>query len=250
MKNVLILEDDIVDQMALTRMMAKNFPLCQVEICHNLAETLHSLKNKSYKWIISDFNLPDGTLVEILPFIGSANLICVSGELETEEINSLKKNGLYNFFIKDQQLEYLDKIKNEMSNYDEKIKIKSPEPIGKSTNKVYQSLTRHFDNDNSIKKEIIEIFLNDIYPIQIQNLLKAVNSKDKKSTHFLSHKTQSSFRVLGAKDILATLNKWEIESSKDEIDWSAILNESTSFFEKVNLFQNIVKDCRSILSNQ
>ena len=249
MSNVLILEDDIVDQMALMRMMENNFSSFHVERYYNISEATNALKSNSFHWIISDFNLPDGTLKDVLPFIGSAKLICVSGELERAEINALEKNGLYKFLIKDQQLNYLQAIKHEMDNSStlSKPSIENLQPA--TSTSILQILQKQFSDEKKIKIEILKIFIRDILPVQIPKLISAINDQDHSSTHFLSHKIQSSFRVLGATDILEILNFWEIRTAQENANWNVINKHKAAFNSKIDNFEKLVNSCLTNLTD-
>jgi len=249
MSKILIMEDDIVDQMALMRMLKKFFPTFETKLCGNVSATISQLSTSSFCWIISDFNLPDGTVVDILPYIKSAKLICVSGELEKEEIKKLKENGLHKLLVKDQQLNYLESIRQEMqlphgnaSNNEPQDKI--------AFNSIEQALNKNFDQDKKIKIDILEIFLNELYPVQIPKLIAAIKNEDKNITHFLSHKIQSSFRVLGATSLIELLRNWERITSKENIQWSAIEQQLEQFNKLVDMYQlEVSKSLAKLNSN-
>jgi len=246
MSKVLIMEDDIVDQMALMRMMKKSLNGITIKLCENVAETIVELESQSYCWIISDFNLPDGTLVEILPYIDKSKLICVSGELEYEEINKLKEYGLYKFLLKDQQLNYLEEIRQEIVNSQV-----TPEQIEKivqnSEIQIEKNLKRNFDDDSKIKIEILELFLNDIHKIQYPRLITAIQQRDQKTTQFLSHKLKSSFRIFGVNSILKILNSWEQKTLNKKPEWESIQIELNPFEKEINECHKAVKNYHQIL---
>ena len=236
---VLILEDDLVDQMALSRSFNKKIPAAKITICNNISAALELLNNENFDWIISDFNLPDGTIQDILPFARKNKMICVSGELDNEKLKEFKIAGLFKYLIKDQHLNYLEAIINDIQNHDSNI---IPDLNEINTNKIERSLKKHFENDIQTKREILEIFTSRTLEKDLPDLLSAINIKDEQKVKYLAHKIQSSFRLFNASEVLIMLLQLEDDIQMRPIPW-----EKMKFMSKD---LEIERDCYSKRAHQ
>ncbi len=215
MIRILIMEDDLVDRMAINRVISKNLPDAQITNCSNVKETKEFLEKNKYDWVLSDFNLPDGTVFDILPYSNRIKMICLSGATAEAKIADLKKGGLYQFFIKDQQLHYLNKIIGEITQY-------IAEHSKKRFNSIFENLSANFGQNKTDWLEIIDMLLSKTISEDFNGLQSAINSEDREKTKFFSHKMQSSFRVLNKPDILQKLQNIEAECLSQLTNWIAI----------------------------
>lgn len=104
---VLLIEDDIVDQMAFKRMIDdENMPY-KYTIGGSLTEALKLINENVYDIIIADYQLGDGTAFEIFEFVKNAPIIIATGV--GDEITAVKamKMGAYDYIIKDSDRNYL-----------------------------------------------------------------------------------------------------------------------------------------------
>ena len=219
--NILIIEDDHVDQMAFTRIIGKSIAAVKFSLAETIASARVLMDNNLYNWVISDYNLPDGTVVDILSYAKQNKMICVSGETEAARIKHLLDAGCKHFLIKDQSLNYLKKI---ILLIDE-TKESSPSNA-RIDSAVFSldALRRQFGQDNAIIKDILQLFL--IKGSQdIEALNAAVHSKDPKNSQHLAHKMKSSFRVLGIQAAIDILEKIETACRSNILDWPSMQKE-------------------------
>jgi len=67
-QHILLIEDDLVDQMAFRRMMKKKHPDLPYEIANSIEQARACLQQANFTCIIIDFQLGDGTALDLLPF--------------------------------------------------------------------------------------------------------------------------------------------------------------------------------------
>jgi len=106
---VLLIEDDLVDQMAFIRLMKEQSKSYQVEIAGSIADARTILEKKSIDIVISDFYLGDGTPLDILPEIIGKGIpvIVVTSAVDPDAAAAAIKRGVDDFLIKDQNYNYL-----------------------------------------------------------------------------------------------------------------------------------------------
>jgi PAS domain S-box-containing protein len=106
---VLLIEDDLVDQMAFIRHMREQSESYQIEVAGSIAEARTLLEKKTIDIIISDFYLGDGTPLDILPeIIGRGIPIIVVTSVEDHDAATYAiKIGVDDVLVKDQNYNYL-----------------------------------------------------------------------------------------------------------------------------------------------
>jgi PAS domain S-box-containing protein len=105
---LLLIEDDIVDQMAFKRMVkSKKLPYK-----YQIANTVSAAKDLLQKWnfdvIIADYNLGDGTAFDVFEFIDDTPCIFTTGAGDEKIAVEAIKSGAYYYHIKDQDRNYLE----------------------------------------------------------------------------------------------------------------------------------------------
>lgn len=107
---VLLIEDDLVDQMAFRRVVKeKAFPLdCQ--IAGSLAEARKLIDSKKFDIIFCDYLLGDGMGSEVLGWQQDAPVVMVTGSGSENVAVEAMKMGAYNYLIKDHERRYLNTL--------------------------------------------------------------------------------------------------------------------------------------------
>ncbi len=104
---VLVIEDDIVDQMAFKRLVKdKSFPY-NFTFASSLSEAWKFLGSEKYDLVITDYSLGDGTAFDILDSIKDTPSIIVTGTGNEEIAVKAMKAGAYDYLIKDVENKYL-----------------------------------------------------------------------------------------------------------------------------------------------
>jgi PAS domain S-box-containing protein len=107
--SILLIEDDLVDQMAFSRIMREQSKSYQVEIAGSIADARTCLGKKPIDIIISDFYLGDGTPLDILPeiLVRGIPVIVVTSVEDHDAATYAIKSGADDFLVKDQSYNYL-----------------------------------------------------------------------------------------------------------------------------------------------
>jgi len=218
--HILIIEDDQVDQMAFTRIIGKSRPSAIIKIAENIEEANLQLASNKFNWIISDYNLPDGTILDILSYSQDNPMICVSGETDELRINFLLSQGCKHFFEKDQHLNYLQSIVDVINC----LKPSTLEANIKSNPFTLDAMKRQFGDDKQIIIELLEIFVSK-GEMDLSELKNAIIAKSPKETQHLSHRIKSGYRVLGLISAVDILEKIENQVQAVQIDWNRLLED-------------------------
>jgi PAS domain S-box-containing protein len=108
---LLLIEDDLVDQLAFKRLVKNK----QLNYAYRIAGSLKEAKNiieaeiRQFDIVISDFNLGDGTALELLDliFFNDVPVIISTGSGDEEIAVKAMKSGAYDYLIKDPAHNYL-----------------------------------------------------------------------------------------------------------------------------------------------
>lgn len=99
--NILFIEDDLVDQMALKRMAGKTEIIKGYEVCESLGDANEMLKTKEFDVIVSDYNLSDGKGMEMIANAQNKPLIVVTGMGDESLAVEAMKAGAVDYMVKD-----------------------------------------------------------------------------------------------------------------------------------------------------
>ena len=216
---LLLLEDDLVDQMAFKRWMAKELSACHLRIANSIEEGKIAIEGNDFDLFICDFFLPDGDISDFLKGVDPAQVICISGISDPKQLQRIETLGIHQFFFKDPQLNYLQELKNHILDLNkakqEKVPVPSFTPLSHSTKPQLEHLKKTFDNNPAPIKDIIQIFLEQT-PEQLEALKKAVTEKVPQTCHALAHRLKSNFRMMGLYPSMKKLE--EIEEHSADLD--------------------------------
>lgn len=104
---VLLIEDDIVDQMAFKRLVkTKQLPY-KYSIADSVAMAKEMLLSDTFDVILADYNLGDGTAFDIFDLVKDTPLIVVTGGGDEQIAVRAMKEGAKDYLIKDSERSYL-----------------------------------------------------------------------------------------------------------------------------------------------
>ncbi|MBU4329647.1 MAG: EAL domain-containing protein [Acidobacteria bacterium] len=104
---MLYVEDDLVDLQAFERLVQKQGLSYDYDVGSSIAETKVLLEENKYDIIVSDFQLGDGTALELFDHFGETPFILVTGSGDEDIAVSAMKAGARDYLIKDSDLNYL-----------------------------------------------------------------------------------------------------------------------------------------------
>lgn len=108
--DILVIEDDRVDQMALKRFLRETKPPYNCTFVSTISEAKKVLMSKRFDLILSDFSIGNGTAFDIHSFLGSNDdtpLVIVTGTGNEEVAVQALKRGVSDYIIKDIENNYL-----------------------------------------------------------------------------------------------------------------------------------------------
>jgi len=107
MRELLLVEDDPVDQMAFLRWGESQSGACHLTVADSLRDALILIRSHSFDLILSDYRLPDGTALEVLAAPCRAPVIVITGAGDEEVAVQSLKAGALDYLIKDGGGRYL-----------------------------------------------------------------------------------------------------------------------------------------------
>jgi CheY-like chemotaxis protein len=212
MKKILIIEDDLIDQMAFVRMLKQQKLAYQYSIAKSIQEAKMKLAQESFDLVISDHNLADGTTFDLLEDLKNIPFILITGNEDQTTINSVKsKLGAVACFTKDLNLDYLQKLPSAIQQFfnqkiNEPAQPKNEIKLDSSNSDIgYQNVSinlkntyKIFDGKKREIKESINIFISH-KPKEMENLCNHLNNKDCQNVIKTTHLMKSGFRMFGMK---------------------------------------------------
>lgn len=212
MEKILIIEDDLIDQMALVRMLKQQDMADQYSVAKSIKEAKTKLAQTTFALVISDHNLADGTTFDLLDDLKNTPLILITGNEDQSTINSVEsKLGAIACFTKDLDLNYLQKLpilikeffKQKISNPERNEKVNNLDNPATSISHQnvsinLKSVYKIFDGKKQEIKESIELFIFH-KPREMENLYNYINNQDCQNIKKTSHLMKSGFRIFGMK---------------------------------------------------
>ncbi len=104
---VLLIEDNKIDQMAFIRFVEKDNLPYNYAIAASTKEATTSLKTNTFDIIIMDYELSDGTSLQLFELIDNTPVIVVTGSGNEEIAVNVMKSGAYDYIVKDPEYRYL-----------------------------------------------------------------------------------------------------------------------------------------------
>ena len=100
---ILLVEDDIIDQMAFKRMISLEDPTYIYTLAGSTVEAKDILQEKKFDIVIIDYNLGDGTAFDIVNLIVDTPIIIVTGVGDEEMAVKALKAGAFHYLVKDRE---------------------------------------------------------------------------------------------------------------------------------------------------
>ena len=104
---VLFIEDDRIDRMAFERLIENERLAYDYSVAESTAAAKACLSSGGFDIIISDYNLGDGTCLDLFKYLGDTPMIVVTGTGDEETAVAAMKLGASDYLIKDPEGHYL-----------------------------------------------------------------------------------------------------------------------------------------------
>ncbi|MBI4389259.1 MAG: PAS domain S-box protein, partial [Nitrospinae bacterium] len=114
--NILLIENDRVDCLALERFVQKNGLPYQLETAGTLEKGISRLKETAFDVVLLDYLLADGVGLEILSVAGNTPVIVITGNGNEHVAVEAMRRGAYDYLIKDHDRNYLALLPTSINN--------------------------------------------------------------------------------------------------------------------------------------
>lgn len=250
-QKILIIEDDLIDQMTFTRMFDCSELDVEYIVVSSIQEAQSEFVKQPFDLVISDYNLADGTPLDLIEHLPKIPFILISGNEDETIINNLIRSFTNDGQIekiasltKDINLDYLNellKLVREFlsENFSIKDVLKQFPPKTNSSKKVFVNLEntyKIFDDNKEDVKETLEIFIK-YKPLELKSLYEYVDDENCEGILKVAHKMKSGFRVLGMETQYNLVEELEEIAEGDHTNCNStkvgiILNQLSSDLEE------------------
>jgi PAS domain S-box-containing protein len=107
---VLLVEDDVVDQLAFKRAVRELGSPCDYEVAGSVAEARDLLGRNQYDAVVTDYALGDGTAFDVVELARGIPLVFTTGAGDEEVAVRAMKSGADDYLVKDHERAYLKKL--------------------------------------------------------------------------------------------------------------------------------------------
>jgi PAS domain S-box-containing protein len=107
---VLLVEDDVVDQLAFKRAVRELGSPCDYEVAGSVAEARELLNRNVYDAVVTDYALGDGTAFDVIDLARGIPLVFTTGAGDEEVAVRAMKSGADDYLVKDHERAYLKKL--------------------------------------------------------------------------------------------------------------------------------------------
>jgi PAS domain S-box-containing protein len=107
---VLLVEDDVVDQLAFKRAVRELGAPCDYEVAGSVAEARECLNRNVYDAVVTDYALGDGTAFDVVELARGIPLVFTTGAGDEEVAVRAMKSGADDYLVKDHERAYLKKL--------------------------------------------------------------------------------------------------------------------------------------------
>ncbi|MRR10007.1 response regulator, partial [bacterium] len=104
---ILLLDDDEIDRLAVQRYVQRERLPYDLETATSIVEARLKLRQGRYDLVMLDYNLPDGTGLEVLADVRDMPAIFITGSGDEKVAANAMRQGAYDYLIKDPERNYL-----------------------------------------------------------------------------------------------------------------------------------------------
>ncbi len=158
---ILLLDDDEVDRMAISRYVQKENLQYEIDMVTSLSEARHNFMNNDYDIALLDYLLPDGKGLDLLKAAKDVPVIFVTGSGDENIAVQALRGGAYDYLIKDPERNYLIVLPATINNVMER---KKAEDAFKESEIKHRVLLNSIKTPIlALKENLIIFYCNDTY---------------------------------------------------------------------------------------
>lgn len=236
---VLLIEDDVIDQMAFERCVKTEGLPYDYKIAGSVSEAKEILTSNSFDVIVTDFSLGDGNAFDLLTLNLDCPVIMVTGEGDEETAKEGYQKGVNGFLIKTTHNSHLKYLPVEVENAIEHARTKKELIKAKE---IAEAATRAKSDFLANMSHELRTPLNAI--IGFSDMIRMGLSGDvsEKQAEFIEDIYSSGEHLLSLINDILDLSK--IESGNMDIQYSSVnleklIQRSTIFFKEKMLNNNL-----------
>ena len=229
---VLLIEDDVVDQMAFERYVKKEGLPYDYKIASSVSEAKEILTSTSFDIIVTDFSLGDGNAFDLLELKGDCPVVMMTGAGDEETAKEGYRKGVNGFLIKtthSSHLKYLPvEVENAINHARTKKELIKAKEIAEAATRAKSEFLANMSHE-------LRTPLNAI--IGFSDMIRTGLSGDvsEKQAEFIEDIYSSGEHLLSLINDILDLSK--IESGNMDIQYSSInleklIQRSTLFFKE------------------
>lgn len=137
--HILLVDDDDIDCEEIERYLIQMNFLCTIQTAKSKAIALDLLEKNSYDIVLLDFNLGDGTGLEVMPYTGDTPVVFITGSGSEEIAVKAMGQGAYDYLVKDLARSYIKMLPPTLQNV---LKRKRAEVASKTAQEELDSILR------------------------------------------------------------------------------------------------------------
>ena len=104
---ILLVEDTLIDQLAVRNAVRVSGLPYDLTVVETVADASRALAGAAYDAVLTDYNLPDGTALDVLRLTGDVAAIIVTGTGDHERAAAALKAGVIDYLVKEDQQRHL-----------------------------------------------------------------------------------------------------------------------------------------------
>lgn len=236
---ILYIEDDLIDQIALRRMFRHDKTIdCQ--IASDIPEAEKLIKNFKFDLILSDYHLAGDTIEDVMSRFKEFPVFLLSGTDNEHKIQALYENGLKGHFQKPFSKKDLLHL---LHNKPTEIVVKKSEKDADFSLPIkfdFTFLEAAIKKSPDLRNEFIQIFIN-LGDTEVTRLRQSLKISDWYIIGQSTHKLKSNLRMMGLKQLLRKAGEIEMLCLEQIEEKKKLLKDLSKFIERLEKAIQVAK---------
>ncbi|MCB9451037.1 MAG: HAMP domain-containing histidine kinase [Anaerolineaceae bacterium] len=245
--SVLLVEDDLIDQMAFSHLVQEENLDYDYQLAASVEETTTLLAQRHFDVIVSDYNLGDGTALDVLQLQSEIPLIIVTGAGSEVLAVTAMKAGAYDYLTKDIQHHYLKLLpivientikrkqaeREALDTLSERVRRESLQSFLQNTSHDLRTVMTVCDLSIHIMSrhiETVKTFVN-ANPVDVQQIRETLVKMEERAHLLESHKKHFNEIILNMLEMarVDALDSLQMETA----DFTTVVNNVVESFRPV-----------------
>lgn len=237
--DILYIEDDVIDQIALRRMLRHDKSV-SCKVASDITEAKKLIQDYKFDLILSDYYLAGDTIEDVMSRFKKLPVFLLSGTDNEHQIKALYKNGLKGHFQKPFSKKDLHHLLHEKPTEIVSQKLEKVADFSQPIKFDFTFLEPIIKNSPNLKNEFIHIFI-DIGNTEIPLLKENMEISDWKIIGQVAHKLKSNLRMMGLKQLLRKAGEIEVMCMEQIKEISFLKQELPKFIDRLEKAIQVAK---------